>query len=103
MNHASSIPQISPALTTDLDSDRLEELTAEMRWARYRRGMALGSWKTHAALCDPCGPGGPGGVTQARCPEGLRLWGIVRRAEEDIETLADCLVPLPVPPAGVLF
>lgn len=103
MQHGISVPQFGPGITTDLDSDRLEDLTAEMRWARYRRGMAAGQLQMHVRLCGTCGPQEPGGVTQARCPDGLRLWRVLSDALEDIETIAECLIPVPVAPPGALF
>lgn len=103
MNHATSDAQVGPVMNTDLDSDRLDDLTAEMRWARYRRGVAAAAFTVHQRLCEPCSPAGPGGVPQARCPEGLRLWGVLQRALEDVETLAWLLVPGPAPSTGTLF
>lgn len=103
MNHATSDAQVGPVMNTDLDSDRLDDLTAEMRWARYSRGVTIARQQVHTRLCSTCGPQEPGGVIQARCPAGLALWLRLQRHQEDIATLAACLVPGPAPDPTTLF
>lgn len=103
MNHLSGTHSPVPVFRTDLDSDRAEDLTMELRLARYLRGMRLGRYERHARACRHCAVLSGFVPPSGACALGVRLAGAVRDALEDIETLQDCLVPLPAPPADALF
>lgn len=103
MTNASSHAQISPGFTSDLDSDRLEDLTAEMRWSRYSRGVTLGALRRHQRGCRPCQALAGATHPEVPCLPASRLLARLQRHQEDVQALADALVPGPAQPPGTLF